>query len=205
MKLFEAIIVTLISFVTTTLKILFPIIIIILLIIFFKLIHRYRKYGRSDFDTFKKRENIKFIDMMICMINEINEFKIIINGDNLYADLIVLSETGIYLIKVMKYQGIITGEKSDAKLKNKIKRKEIEIDNPFYHLENDKNKLLLIDNSLEIKTILVTNSGVNIRINNVLKNQIYNIADFYYMFENDLKNTKIYDKLYLEKLAKLIK
>ena len=82
---------------------------------------------------------------------------------------------------------------------------EKQVDNPFYYLENDKNILLGLDNNLQIKTILITNSGVNISIDNVSKNQIYNVANFYYMMENDLKGTKIYDKLYLESLAKLIK
>ena len=140
------------------------------------------------------------------MINEINEFKIIIEETSLYSDLLVLSETGIYLIKIMKYQGAVTGEKNSKTLKNKVKEKiEKEVDNPFYYLENDKNILLGLDNNLQIKTILITNSGINISIDNVSKNQIYNVANFYYMMENDLKGTKIYDKLYLESLAKLIK
>ena len=106
----------------------------------------------------------------------------------------------------MKYQGAVTGEKNSKTLKNKVKEKiEKEVDNPFYYLENDKNILLGLDNNLQIKTILITNSGVNISIDNVSKNQIYNVANFYYMMENDLKGTKIYDKLYLESLAKLIK
>ena len=144
--------------------------------------------------------------MIKCMINEINEFKIIIEETSLYSDLLVLSETGIYLIKIMKYQGAVTGEKNSKTLKNKVKEKiEKEVDNPFYYLENDKNILLGLDNNLQIKTILITNSGINISIDNVSKNQIYNVANFYYMMENDLKGTKIYDKLYLESLAKLIK
>lgn len=202
----SAVVVAISSFIMAILKVLLPIGIVVLIMIAFKIIYRYRKYGKSEFRAFQKTDNIKFTDMIKCMINEINEFKIIIEETSLYSDLLVLSETGIYLIKIMKYQGAVTGEKNSKTLKNKVKEKiEKEVDNPFYYLENDKNILLGLDNNLQIKTILITNSGVNISIDNVSKNQIYNVANFYYMMENDLKGTKIYDKLYLESLAKLIK
>ena len=202
----SAVVVAISSFIMAILKVLLPIGIVVLIMIAFKIIYRYHKYGKSEFRAFQKTDNIKFTDMIKCMINEINEFKIIIEETSLYSDLLVLSETGIYLIKSMKYQGAVTGDKNSKTLKNKVKEKiEKEVDNPFYYLENDKNILLGLDNNLQIKTILITNSGINISIDNVSKNQIYNVANFYYMMENDLKGTKIYDKLYLESLAKLIK
>ena len=135
----SAVVAAISSFIMAILKVLLPIGIVVLIMIAFKIIYRYRKYGKSEFRAFQKTDNIKFTDMIKCMINEINEFKIIIEETSLYSDLLVLSETGIYLIKIMKYQGAVTGEKNSKTLKNKVKEKiEKEVDNPFYYLENDK-------------------------------------------------------------------
>lgn len=202
MNFIIAIIIFILSFVTLVLRVLFLILILTLIIIIFKLIIRNKKFRKSEFRIFQKNEKTKYIDIIKCMIKKNKIFTIIIENKKIYTDLIVLSETGIYLLKIEKLKGNVTGSKNDLKLKVRISEKiEKETDNPFYYLEKDKEKILLIDNKLIVKTILITNNGVNLLIDNINKNQIYNIANFYYMIENDLKKTKIYDRKYLEKLS----
>jgi len=187
------------------LKIILPFIIIIVICIISKIIYRYKKYGKVEFSAFKKREKIKFSDIVKNMIKKIEDKITIIENDNLYSDMIVVTESGIFLIKVIKYQGLIIGKRKEKKLKNKLKKDIIkEIDNPFYYLEIDKNKILKIDEKLQINTILVTSNNVNININDVNKEEVISLQNFYYTMEKNVIHKKIYTEEQKNEISKKI-
>ena len=56
----SAVVAAISSFIMAILKVLLPIGIVVLIMIAFKIIYRYRKYGKSEFRAFQKTDNIKF-------------------------------------------------------------------------------------------------------------------------------------------------
>lgn len=193
-------------FIKTIFKIFTPIFIIIFVLIVFKIIYRYKKYGKSEFSVFKTHEKAKFIDIVIDIIKKIDIKAKLIQNNNLYSDIVLVNKTGIYLLKVIKFHGLINGKRTDKTLTNKIKNNiEEKIDNPFYYLEKDKDKILNIDNSLVIHTILVINNNVSIIIDNVNQKEIINLQNFYYTMENYLKSKSIYNEEEINKIINSIK
>lgn len=173
-------------------KVLGPIILLTIFWILIKIIYRYKKYGMVEFNVFKKREETKFIDIILSMLDKIEGYRKVYKPSNLYADLVIIDKTGIYLLKLIKYVGIVTGNRNNLKLKNQIKLKQIiDIDNPFYYLDKDISK---IEKTLNIKTILVTSNTVNVNIDKVSKEECIMLKDFYYYLDHIFKQEGIYDK-----------
>ena len=206
MNLIDATLIVIKEIIKTVFKILTPIFIVIFILVVIKIIYRYKKYGKAEFDVFKKHEKTKFSDIIINIIKKIDNNAQCIEKENLYSDIVLVNNTGIYLLKIIKYKGLVNGKRSEKILKNKVKRNiEIEVENPFYYLEKDKNKILNIDNNLTINTILITSNTVNININNVNKNEIISLQSFYYTMENYLKKQSIYDDTCINKIIKKIR
>lgn len=206
MNAVEAFSIFLIEFIKVVFRILAPIFIIISILIIIKILLRYRKYGKVEFDVFRKRKDTKFSDIIINMIEKIDNQAIYWEPDNLYADFVLATASGFYLLKIVKYQGFISGERQKNQVQNRVKTSTvIDRENPFYYLDQDKNKIMNLDCSLKVKTILVTNNHVNISINHVPKEEVLNLQNFYYEMLNHLKKSKIYSKEYIENIAELIK
>lgn len=184
----DAFITTVVSFFSAVLKIFSPIIIVILLWIFIKMIYRYKKYGKKYFSTFKKYEMVKISDIIKSEVKKIENDVLFVENKFYYCDLIIISKSGIYLIKTNNYDGIITGKRNDKTLNNTVKVDLIkQIENPFYNLDVDKKDISLRLNISIIKCILVTNNNVNININDVIKDEIISVQNLYYKMEKLLK------------------
>lgn len=174
------------------LKVLSPIFIVIMIWIIVSIIYRYKKYGITEFNIFKKREKTKFIDIVLSMLDKIEGYRKVYKPENFYADLVIIDKTGIYLLKLIKYVGMVTGNRKDKKLKNQVKLNEVlDIDNPFFYLDRDLTK---IDNTLNVKLVLVTSNIANVRINGVSKEESLILKDFYYYMEHTFKQGGPYDK-----------
>ncbi|MEG2028409.1 MAG: hypothetical protein RR050_00865, partial [Bacilli bacterium] len=205
MSLFLSIVIFIEALIISLFRILGPIVLILTVLIGIKILYRYKKYGYLEFDVFRKRETTKFIEIILMMLDKINGYRKIINVSNLYADLTIIDKTGLYLIKLIKYEGSVNGVRNDLILKNRLKVNVIkDIANPFYYLEQDKQKLLKIDENLEIKTILVTSNISQVNIQNVSKEECLILKDFYFVMEHNFSKTQIYDNNEINKLYKKI-
>jgi len=183
-----------------------PIILIWATYILVKLIYFYQKYGYLEFDLVEKRPITKFSDLILMMLDKVKGYKKIYKPDNLYTDIIIIDKTGLYLLKLIKFQGVIVGDRKETILTNQINLNEtIEIDNPFYLLDLDRQKLLEINPNLAIKIGLVTSNTVNIKVNKVSKEEVFFLKDFYFKMENHLKQTRIYKNKEIKDLYKKIK
>lgn len=201
MNVINALFIVINQIIKAVLKIFTPIFIILIILVAIKIIYRYKKYGKKEFDIFRKREMTKFSDIIINIIKKIDNKILYIEKDNLYSDIVLITNTGIYLLKIMQHKGLIFGKRNEKTLNNKLKNNiEIEIENPFYYMEEDKNTILSIDNNLKIYQIVITNNVVNINIDNVDKEEIISLQKFYYKIENYLKQKKIYEEEYVRNL-----
>ena len=82
-----------------------------------------RKYSRNPF---KKIEETTIVDYIIMMINESKQYKKhIINNDNI----ILITETNIYFMKILKLKNKITGKIKDNYLVEEIGSKKYKIKN----------------------------------------------------------------------------
>lgn len=203
MNLDSAIFTTIIALLNQVMKLLIPIILLIVVWVLFKILYNYFKYGKVEFDVFRKKEVTKTSDLVINMLNNIEGKRKIYFLKNFYSDLIIIDKTGLYLLKIIKYNGYLIGDVKDKKLLNKINLKEEEeIDNPLILLEKDKE---LLDSNLIIKTILVTSNTVNIQITNLGYYKIVKLKDFYFTFSNLFKGKNIYNELEIKNIYNQIK
>ena len=82
-----------------------------------------RKYSRNPF---KKIEETTIVDYIIMMINESKQYKKhIINNDNI----ILITETNIYFMKILELKNKITGKMKDNYLVEEIGSKKYKIKN----------------------------------------------------------------------------
>lgn len=201
MKLISAFFVVIKEIIKVLLKIFIPIFIVVTILVIIKIIYRYKKYGKREFDVFRKHNNTKFSDIVIDIIKKIDSNAYYLEKDNLYSDIVLINSTGIYLLKIMNYKGLITGTRNEKIMKNKVKRNiELDLENPFYYIEEDKNKILNIDNTLIIHTLLITSNTVNVNIDSVSKEEVISLQNLYYSMENYLKNNQIYDEKYISEI-----
>lgn len=203
MSLDSALLTTLLELLKQTIKLLIPIILIIIIWIVFKIVYNYFKYGKVEFDVFRKKEVTKTSDLVINMLNNIEGKRIVYFLKNMYSDLVIIDKSGIYLLKIVKYNGYLIGDINSKKLLNKINLKEeVEVDNPLILLDKDKE---LLDSKLVIKTILVTSNTVNIKIEDLKENKIVKLKDFYFTFSALFKDKEVYNDLEIKKIYNQIK
>lgn len=152
-----------------------------------------RKYSRNPF---KKIEETTIVDYIIMMINESKQYKKhIINNDNI----ILITETNIYFMKILKLKNKITGKIKDNYLVEEIGSKKYKIKNVIknYNEEyyNYQNKI-----KENIKKYIIIRNDCNMSIDDKdikiihNKNLLFEIDKGIKKYsENDIDN--IYNKL----------
>ena len=152
-----------------------------------------RKYSRNPF---KKIEETKTIDYIIMMINESKQYKKhIINNDNI----ILITETNIYFMKILELKNKIIGKIKDNYLVEEIGSKKYKIKNviknyneEYYSYQNkikeNKKKYIIIRNDCNMS---IDDKDIKIIHN---KNLLFEIDKGIKKYsKNDIDN--IYDKL----------
>ena len=115
---------------------LLPIIIFVLIITFIKIMTDYIKYGKKVFSVFNKKgaRNISKESLNVLFKNLNVYYKTIEFDNNI---IVLILECGIYILYVLDYDGIITGDISKTKLiLGENTQSEKMIDNPVYILKN---------------------------------------------------------------------
>lgn len=152
-----------------------------------------RKYSRNPF---KKIEETKTIDYIIMMINESKQYKKhIINNDNI----ILITETNIYFMKILELKNKIIGKIKDNYLVEEIGSKKYKIKNV---IKNYNEEYYSYQNKIKenIKKYIIIRNDCNMSIDDKdikiihNKNLLFEIDKGIKKYsKNDIDN--IYDKL----------
>ena len=179
--------------ISRSIQFLIPLVFILIVYIIGLIIYRYKRFGISEFRIFQhQKEPVKFSDMILYMLGKIPGYRRIIQNNKMYSDMILIDESGVYLLKMVKYNGSVRGKRTDEQLQNQIgPNRSSNISNPFYLFEQDKLKLRQISSTIEISTILVTNNNCSFIVDNVNQNEVISLQNFYYQMGNVLKDKKI--------------
>ena len=179
-----------------SIQFLIPIVIILIFYIVGLIVYRYKRFGISEFRIFiPQKEPVKFSDMILFMLGKIPGYRRIIQNKKMYADMIVIDESGIYLLKMLKIQGVVTGNREEEFAYNCIKVNTTKtIPNPFYLLDKDVEQLKTIYNDVTFSTILVTNNTCSIQEANVSKKETILLQDFYYTMKHQFESKKIFSE-----------
>jgi len=180
--------------ISRSIQFLIPIVIILIVYIIGLIIYRYKRFGISEFRIFQhQKEPVKFSDMILYMLGKIPGHRRIIQNKKMYADMILIDESGVYLLKMMKYNGSVRGKRTDEQLQNQIgPNRSSNIQNPFFLFEQDKLKLKQLCPTIEISTILVTNNNCSFLVDDVNQKEVISLQNFYYQMGNVLKDKKIF-------------
>lgn len=179
-----------------------PIIIIVLILTAIKIFIDYRKYGKKVFSSFKKTEAINiFRKSLEISIKNLNSYYRIINIDE--NNFILILESGIYVINLCDYQGMITGDVKDKMLTLKANTEnEEKLNNPILIVKENimdlKNKL-----SINIGGYVLLKKGCLFSVLNRTDIKVIPATAFYYHFSK-LVSTKIYSKEQVDSLYEKI-
>jgi len=184
----------LLVFISSSIWFLIPLVFILIVYIIGLIIYRYKRFGISEFRIFQhQKEPVKFSDMILYMLGKIPGHRRIIQNKKMYADMILIDESGVYLLKMMKYNGSVRGKRTDEQLQNQIgPNRSSNIQNPFFLFEQDKLKLKQLCPTIEISTILVTNNNCSFLVDDVNQKEVISLQNFYYQMGNVLKDKKIF-------------
>ena len=188
--------------ISRSIQFLIPLVFILIVYIIGLIIYRYKRFGISEFRIFQhQKEPVKFSDMILYMLGKIPGYRRIIQNNKMYSDMILIDESGVYLLKMVKYNGSVRGKRTDEQLQNQIgPNRSSNISNPFFLFEQDKLKIKQLCPMIEISTILVTNNNCSFIVDNVNQNEVISLQNFYYQMGNVLKDKKIFSQ---EEILKL--
>lgn len=179
-----------------------PIIIIVLVLTSIKIFIDYKKYGKKVFSSFKKREDINiFKKTLEISIKSLNSYFRIIDIDK--NTFILILESGIYVINLCDYQGMITGNIKDDKLTLKANTEnEEKLDNPVFVVKKHIEKLNTQINS-DISGYVLLKKGCLFSVLNRTDIKVIPSTAFYYHFSK-LVSAKIYSKEQVDDLYEKI-
>lgn len=188
-------------------RMILPFLIVIIIYIVGKAIYRYFKYGYKEFNIFKKRNSLNYKqELLFFMLSKLNGYRKIITLKELNSHIAVIDETGIYLLYIFNYDGLIYGNTSDNYLSKKsIDHQILKISNPFFVIEKDKNIILKKLGPINVyKYIVINNTCILDVIHDNTISVVY-FKDFFHKIELPLKNNKkIYNKNDINKYCKMI-
>ena len=169
-------------------KSLLPIVIIILVITIIKIVFDYIKYGKKAFFVFDKKEDINIKQESLKMlVDNLGAYYKLIQDNNI---IILILESGIYVIYLLDYDGMISGNIKDEKLIfGKNTSKERLIDNPIFILKAKINEIKEKTNYDSKGYILIKRGSFNIL--NRTDIEIISIKSFYYHFSKLIKDKKL--------------
>ncbi|MDD4734456.1 MAG: hypothetical protein PHU05_06420 [Bacilli bacterium] len=172
----------------------------ILLIALFKAFIDYTNYGKSIFSSFKKVDiNTKDTNLR-SIINMLKIDKKIITK-NFYSDYLIICQSGIILIKLLKKEGTFIGNQVEPtiELKKGFAFSEV-ITNPFYKLREEKNKLQQKVNC-NISEIIIKTDSTKIEVEYDSDTIVSNMSQLYYKLDGMTKKN-IYTKEEVDKIYK---
>ncbi|MDD4809535.1 MAG: hypothetical protein PHP12_05840 [Bacilli bacterium] len=139
------------------LNLLLILLIAIFSISFFKKIYRYFKYGYIEYNKHPSLKHKK--DLILFMIGKIPGYRKIISPKGLNSDFIIFDQSGIYLLKIFDYEGMVSGKVNNKKvvLQRSSNNEEL-IDNPYLELVEDEKKILINDKKAKIKKYIIISS-----------------------------------------------
>lgn len=137
-------------------KIVSPILFVLLLYTVGKRLYDHIKYGISLNPFQKQPRGVEEKGKVIYnMLKKIPGERSLFRVKNLTADLIMVDKTGIYLLYVLKYTGIITGTKESADLKEQIGLYQVRsIPNFLHAIAHDEQQLTSLNLPFETWIIL---------------------------------------------------
>ena len=107
--------------ISRSIQFLIPLVFILIVYIIGLIIYRYKRFGISEFRIFQhQKEPVKFSDMILYMLGKIPGYRRIIQNNKMYSDMILIDESGVYLLKMVKYNGSVRGKRTDEQLQNQI-------------------------------------------------------------------------------------
>ncbi|MBE6144130.1 MAG: hypothetical protein E7169_00955 [Firmicutes bacterium] len=191
-------------YILTELKsILGPIIIIVLVLTIIQILINYIKYGGKIFDVFKKRKSINITyDSLEIIIKNLKVYYKLIKINN--GQVILLLESGIYVLYILDYNGIITGDiKKDTLVLKANTENQQKIANPVYVINNQIKKLEKIVNE-NIKGYVLLKKGCLFSVLNRTDIKVIPANAFYYHFSKFIKNKKLSKKQIDEIYEKIV-
>lgn len=181
---------------------LLPILIVVLILTLIKVWIDYKKYGKKIFSPFKKHKDINIFEKTLEMsIKNLNSYYKIIKLND--SNFILLIESGIYVINLCNYEGMITGNVNAAKLVLKANTASQEkLDNPVFLVQEIIKKLnQKIENKIDGYVLL--KKGCLFSVLNRTDIKIIPANAFYYHFSK-LISDKIYDEKQIDSLYEKI-
>lgn len=183
-------------------NLLMPIIIIVLIITLIKILIDYKKYGKKVFSLVKKNKNINITKQNLELsIKNLKSYYKLIRIDE--KNLILILESGIYVIHLFEYDGLVSGD-IDSKtinIREKTRAKK-EVINPVYIVKDIINKLKeKVDDN--INAYILLKNGCVFSILNRTNIKIISVNAFYYHLSK-LNNNKKYDKNKIDEIYEII-
>ena len=185
-------------------KIFLPIVIFVMIITTINILYKYSKYKSKLFPNFKKAQNPNYQrDIIVNSIEEISGYRKVIKLINYYSDLLIIDETGLYLVLYYNQAGTLKGFMNNKKLT--LKRSEysyMDISNPFKMILEDEKKLTKKFGINITKKYIIFNNNCNVQVQGIkdietvfLRN--FNLALKKELNSNDIKRVKV-DECYNE-------
>lgn len=171
---------------------LLPVIIIVLVLTGIKVFLDYKKYGKKVFSSFRKTEDINiFRKSLEISIKNLDSYYRIIDIDE--NNFILILESGIYVLNLCDYQGMITGDIKDRLLTLKANTEnEEKLNNPVFVVRKTKEELneKVTD---DITGYVLLKKGCLFSVLNRTDIKVIPATAFYYHFSK-LVSTKIYSR-----------
>jgi len=192
-------------------------ILVIALIILFEMIIKYiyetKKYGKPlnplKRFSFTINTNSSKKETLFIQLDKMTNPKKIYDACNFNCDIILIHNTGIYLIKQFTYEGQIKGSTNDNEWVNKVTSLDtFKITNPIIEIKKDVEKIKNIIDIKYIENVLIlSNLSITKELNiNDKKTKVYKAKDFYLEFKEYLNNrTSILNKEQIKIIYKNIK
>lgn len=173
----------------------FPLLIFLVSLITYILTKEYK--NRKTFrNPLKKIDKVTDIQYVLMMINQIKQYKKIINNDN---NILLITENDIYFIKISKYKNKISGKINEEYLYEEIGNKKYKVRNELKTYNNEykyyKDKI-----KKDIKKYLVIRNDCNMSLDDKSIKIIHNKN---LLFEIDKVDRK-YNKNEIDDIYKLL-
>ena len=162
-----------------------------------KIFYRYKKYGYKEFSFFKKHNSINYKqEMLFFMLDKMNGYRKIFTLKNLHSHIIIMDTTGLYIIYIFNYSGIVTGEVGDESFAKKTANHELmPIDNPYTAMAEDEKMIKEKLGQISVyKYIILSNGCLLTGKNDGVTQRVY-FKDFFYKMDTSFKaNPQVFTK-----------
>lgn len=161
---------------------------IIIAVALIKGLFNYSINGQKEFDAFKKNTvDIKSLGI-ISVINGLSVYKKIITK-KYYSDCIIVCRSGVILIKYWNYSGEVNGSDDLPVIELKLNGKLIKINNEFYKIREEKNKLAAKVNS-DFYEVIIKPDDMKIKLKYDSNIVVCTMSQLFYKLDKLTKSKK---------------